>query len=343
MQLYFERCIKENLTVGGEYYVSMAYKPMIQDELNIQIYELKHFMQWGTPSDLKEYCYWSNAFRSIMSKQPPPKQKGALVLPMAGLGSRFQKEGYKLPKPLIPVSGRPMAVQAIMDLPHTDTYRFVFRKDILGADQLKHALTESVKYAEFITLEHMTDGQATTCVEGSDGLAVDKPVTIAACDNGMIYDGDAFEKLANRDDVDVIVWSARGYPGAIRSPHMYGWIDADEAGTIKSVSVKKPLADPVTDPIIVGAFTFKKLDDFLASVERMKSRAARVNNEYYVDTAINDAIELGLRCVVFEIDYYICWGTPNDLRTFEYWQSCFNGWKSHPYLMQKDINVFNKA
>ena len=52
MQQYFERCVAEGLTVGDEYYVSMAYKPMIQDGLNIQVYELEHFMQWGTPSDL---------------------------------------------------------------------------------------------------------------------------------------------------------------------------------------------------------------------------------------------------------------------------------------------------
>ena len=57
--------------------------------------------------------------------------------------------------------------------------------------------------------------------------------------------------------------------------------------------------------------------------------------------AINDAIELGLRCVTFEIDHYICWGTPNDLRTFEYWQTCFDGWKSHPYQKKKDRNIFN--
>ena len=54
---YFERCIFENLTVAGEYYVSMVYKPMIDDGLEIQVYELNHFMQWGTPSDLEEYQY----------------------------------------------------------------------------------------------------------------------------------------------------------------------------------------------------------------------------------------------------------------------------------------------
>jgi hypothetical protein len=40
--------------------------------------------------------------------------------------------------------------------------------------------------------------------------------------------------------------------------------------------------------------------------------------------AINDAIALGESCKLFDIDKYIYWGTPNDLKAFEYWQSCFH-------------------
>ena len=31
-----------------------------------------------------------------------------IVIPMAGRGSRFQTQGYQLPKPLIPIHGKPM-------------------------------------------------------------------------------------------------------------------------------------------------------------------------------------------------------------------------------------------
>jgi dTDP-glucose pyrophosphorylase len=259
---------------------------------------------------------------------------------MVGAGSRFQKEGYKTAKPLIQVSGRPMALQALDDLPKTERQKFVLRKDLLGIDQLKEALHKQSKTAEFTELDYMTDGQATTCVEGANGLEIDEPVTIAACDNGMIYDTNLFQSLMDSDDVDVIVWGARGYPGALRFPEMYGWIDVVTNSDIRNVSVKEPLSNPEKDPIIVGTFTFKKLGDYLKSVERMKERGALINGEYYVDMAINDAIALNLRCVLFEIDSYICWGTPNDLRVFEYWQSCFNDWEHHPYQIDKDGNYF---
>jgi NDP-sugar pyrophosphorylase family protein len=339
MQHYFERCVTEDLTVGGEFYVSMAYKPMIQDGLKIQVYELNHFMQWGTPSDLEEYLYWSNIFRSILNKQIRPKHKGSLILPMVGLGSRFQKEGYILPKPLIEVSGEPMAVQALKDLPLTDRQKFVLREDMQKINQLKNALQQNASEAAFEVLNYMTDGQASTCVEGANGLLLNDPVTIAACDNGMIYNANLFQLLMDSDDIDVIVWGARGYPGAKRFPEMYGWINEDGEGIIQNISVKRPLSNPSQDPIVVGTFTFKRLRDFLDSVEHMKNRQGLINGEYYVDTAINDAIALGLRCVVFEIDYYVCWGTPNDLRTFEYWQSCFSEWDNHPYNIELDVKV----
>jgi NDP-sugar pyrophosphorylase family protein len=339
MKKYFERCVSLDLKVGGEYYVSMVYKPMIEDELNIQIYELKHFMQWGVPSDLEEYNYWSEIFKSILNETEPPEQNGSILLPMVGLGTRFQKEGYQIAKPLITVSSKPMAIQALMDLPIATKQRFVLRDDMDGVEKLKKEIKKFSKSPEFSLLSHMTDGQASTCIEGGEGLEENKPVTIAACDNGMIYDSAKFTSLMNSYDVDVIVWGARGYPGAIRNPKMYGWVNADENGLIENISVKKALNDPSKDPIVVGCFTFKKFSDFKLSVRRMKDRKAKVNNEYYVDTAINDAINLGLKCVIFEIDHYICWGTPNDLRTFEYWQNCFDKWDGHPYKKEKDRNM----
>ena len=44
----------------------------------------------------------------------------------------------------------------------------------------------------------------------------------------------------------------------------YQWIDSDD-GVIRSVSVKKPLNNPLVDPIVLGTFTFKKIEDFVSS------------------------------------------------------------------------------
>ena len=59
--------------------------------------------------------------------------------------------------------------------------------------------------------------------------------------------------------------------------------------------------------------------------------------------AINDAVALGLKCRIVQVDHYIGWGTPDDLLTFEYWQSCFDKWQSHPYKLELDSRVNPQA
>lgn len=330
-----------DLTLGGEYYVSLAYKPLLEDDHRIAVYELNHFMQWGTPEDLAEYRYWSDAFRALGDPQraaPPPQHDGAVLVPMAGLGARFAQQGYTQPKPLIAVSGEPMVVQAARDLPQPSQRVFVQRRDLPGHGEIATTLRERFPGCGLVDLDRVTDGQARTCLLGLDGIDPAQPLTIGACDNGALFDAQAFAALLAEPDIDVIVWAARGYPGAARRPQHYGWVDETQ-GRVNRISVKQPLADPGSDPIVLGTFTFRRAGDFVRAANAMIARDGRVNDEFYVDTCINDAIAHGLHCRVFEVEHYLCWGTPDDLRTFEYWQSCFHKWDAHPYRLENDARV----
>ena len=65
--------------------------------------------------------------------------------------------------------------------------------------------------------------------------------------------------------------------------------------------------------------------------KELKLRNNLVNDEYYIDSMIQEAIELGYKCKVFEVEHYICWGTPDELRTYNYWSSCFDKSKNHNF------------
>jgi NDP-sugar pyrophosphorylase family protein len=340
----FRTVMEQDLNVGGEYYVSLAYKPLIEDKKPVAVYNLQHFMQWGTPEDVAEYNAWSKVFRSLIEhSESITFPEGALVVPMAGLGQRFANEGYALTKPLIPISGLPMVAQATHDLPPAEHQIFVLRADMPGYIDVANQLIELYPNAIIKTIDRVTEGQACTTLIGLDVLEskVGKscsPITIGACDNGALYDVETFSKLVQDPSVDVIVWGVRGYPNAIRNPNMFGWIDAMD-GQVRSVSVKTPLDKPASDPIVIGTFTFRRAEDFRRALDRLIHRDGRINNEFYIDSLINDAIELGLQCRLFEVNSYLCWGTPNDLRTFEYWQSCFHKWESHPYRLALDSRI----
>lgn len=341
----FRKTMDQQLNVGGEYYVSLAYKPLLAEKQPVAVYPLQHFMQWGTPDDVREYNGWSEAFKT-MNRQPehratPPN--GALVIPMAGMGQRFAKEGYPLTKPLIPVSGKPMVNQATEDLPKAQHHVFVLRQDMPGYAEIAKELERAFPGTVIETIPQVTEGQACTALLGLEALEravsdIQGPITFGACDNGALYDEQVFQDLIDNPDVDVIVWGVRGHANAIRHPQMFGWIDA-ENGRIRRISVKTPLQSPATDPIVLGTFTFRRAEDFRQVVSRLIQRDGRINGEFYIDSTINDAIETGLHCELFEVDSFLSWGTPNDLRTFEYWQSCFHKWSGHPYRLQNDGRI----
>ena len=333
---FFAEAIRRNLSVNGEYYCSLVYNLMVEAGLSVATFEIEHFMQWGTPEDLAEYLRWSDAFKSLVEPiAVNTTTAGSTLIPMAGKGSRFKEAGYENPKPLILVSGEPMVIQATRSLPSTTSYHFVALTDHHDNSDLARKVHEHFPCANFTHLESVTEGQACTCLAAMNKLNPTHPLTISACDHGVIYSHERFNELMSDSEVDVIVWIARGHPGALLNPQMYGWVLTKEEHAI-GVSVKHPLKDPATDPVLIGTFTFKRAEIYSQAVQRLTNRNGKVNGEYYVDSCIEDVIALGYSCRIFEVDHYLCWGTPIELKAFKYWQSCFHKWSTHPYRYQND-------
>ena len=141
MKQAFEDCVEQDLSINGEFYVSLAYKPLLAAERDIRVFDLPHFMQWGTPEDLAEYNGWSDAFRHMMHKPAQADGSGhAVIIPMAGLGMRFRDAGYATPKPLIPVKDMPMVLAATADLPPAEHHVFVMRGDMPGLSDIQETV-----------------------------------------------------------------------------------------------------------------------------------------------------------------------------------------------------------
>ena len=177
---------------------------------------------------------------------------------MAGLGSRFSKEGYILPKPLIPVSGKPMIIQAIRHMPKADKWIFLVRKEHIEEYSIDKILKEEIKDAIIIEIEETTEGQASTCMLAMSHIKDDEEVFIAACDNSFLFDEQKFNALRKRKDVDSIVWTFTKDTLLTDNPKAWGWIKIGEDGeTIEDVSVKIPVSGtPFNDHAVVATFYF---------------------------------------------------------------------------------------
>lgn len=246
---------------------------------------------------------------------------------MAGDGKRFKNEGYKDVKPLIMVSGMPMALISSKLLPTPMKTVFVFLSKAKGISKLSNAINMEFNNPTILYLKKKTNGQATTAYLSikkikKQNAKIFTPITFAPCDSGVIFNNSRLQELLDSIDTDIIVWSARGHINAIENPNMYGWID-ETNNVVNSISVKKPIHDTKLDPIVLGIFTFKKIEFFEKAYLALLKNKNKINGEYYIDALINEAINLGLRCKIFDVSYYISWGTPKELREYQYWENFF--------------------
>ena len=323
MKRFCRQVVEENLVVNGEYYVSLAMDCMCQARLNVRIYEIQKMLQWGTPKDLEEYKQWSEVFRK---QRHAPMMFGApihatTILPMAGAGSRFHMVGYKDPKPLLPVNGSPMFLEAVKCLPPTTDIVYICQQAHLDTYT---AIQESVKGAKVIGIPKVTEGQACTCeIAIRDGIPLDKPILISACDNGALYDVKKHEALLADPSIDVIVWAFTNNPTGKLYPHMYAWLDVDAEGRIHEVSIKKPFQDKPNTHAIIGTMFFRTGKLFMDGLMDCYKTNNRTNGEFYVDNVLQPLISKGYNVRVFEVDHYLCWGTPNDYKTYQYWDEHF--------------------
>jgi NDP-sugar pyrophosphorylase family protein len=339
---YFKELMDKDINLKDEYYVSLVYNLLVSDGLKISIYDVQHMLQWGTPQDVEEYNTWSKYFADAIEEKNKPKalSNSITLIPLAGRGSRFAKMGYVDPKPLIQVSGKPMIIQAANSLPNSQNHIFVTLKEHLDKYPLEETLKNEYSDAKIISINEVTEGQAITCSLGLKGVDKDASLLIAATDNGMIYNHKEYEKLLEDKNVDAIIFTFRHHISSKNNPQMYGWVRVNEQNIATGVSVKVPISDnPLNDHAIVGTFWFRKVDSFNKALQNLLDKNIRVNDEYYVDSLMGELIELGLNVKVFEVDDYICWGTPDDYETFVYWQSFFHKVSWHPYTLEKDITV----
>lgn len=336
---YFKQLMDEGIDLNGEYYVSMVYNLLKKDGLNVSIYEIQHMLQWGTPKELEEYISWSSCFEEMVNNPLKNKKYEAIkLIPLAGKGERFKNEGYINPKPLIEVSSKPMIIQAAQSLPDCSENVFVCLQEHLEDFNLEHELINNYPNAKIIGLSNVTQGQACTCEIGLKDQNLDLPLFIGTCDNSMLYDAQKLNETISQSDV--IAFSFRNNPSVMAKPQAYGWLVTDKENNISSVSVKKPISDnPIKDHAVVGAFYFKKARYFIEALKYLYDNNTRVNNEFYVDSCVDAAIRLGFKAKVFEVDKYICWGTPDDLKSFQAYQSLFHKLEWHSYSLDKDNNV----
>jgi NDP-sugar pyrophosphorylase family protein len=231
--------------------------------------------------------------------------KPNIVIPMAGLGSRFSAQGYDLPKPLIDVNGVPMIKAVVDSLGIDGNYIFIVQKSHSVEYGLLDILNEIAPDCTVIEIDGVTDGAARTVLFARELINSDSPLVISNSDQ-------------------VVVWDSLGFESLLASQSVISLFHADDPkwsyakiidGIIGEVAEKIVISNNAT----VGIYGFSHGSDFVKYAEQMINRNIRTNNEFYVCPVYNEMIGAGQEIIPYFVDQMHGLGTPEDLERYLEW------------------------
>jgi NDP-sugar pyrophosphorylase family protein len=231
-----------------------------------------------------------------------------ILIPMAGEGSRFVKEGYTFPKPLIDVNGKPMIQRVVENLNFDAEYIFLVRKEHLLKYEGLYSTLQRISSEKFkiVEVDGLTEGAACTALLAKSYINNDDDLLIANSDQLIEYSPKNFEYLKNFSSVDGIVF-------CFNAVHpKWSFVKVNKDGIVTEVAEKNPISDIAT----CGIYWYRKGKDFVNYAEKMISKNIRVNNEFYIAPVYNELIKNNKKLIPFYVQKMHGIGTPEDLQTF---------------------------
>tara|TARA_Y100000590_G_C15425786_1_gene903155 strand:- start:16 stop:807 length:792 start_codon:yes stop_codon:yes gene_type:complete len=245
-----------------------------------------------------------------------------IILPMAGLGSRFKKKNYNTIKPLIKVDDQCILEKSISKLPQSKNKLIILKKDIYDKYSNLRKLIKKNNFKSLL-LEANTLGQADTCYKANKLINSNKDLLIHSCDYILRFSKEDFFNLKKKSDVIIFTYKLRSK--VVSSYSDFAYCEFDKNLTVTKIFEKETISNnPSKDQMIVGTFWFNKAKDFFMSCEIAKKQKYFVNKELYVANNINILIKKGLKVKFLEVDFWINLGDVHDFNSFIYWQNFFS-------------------
>lgn len=234
-----------------------------------------------------------------------------IVITMAGLGSRFKKAGYTVPKYRIEAHGKTLFEWSMESLTGFDlknsTCIFIVRREDGSAGFIRETCRKlGIANVRVIEIDALTDGQATTAMLARDEWDSD--------DSLMIYNIDTYVEAGEMNASQI------AGDGFIPCFHADGdhWSFArlDESGRVVEVREKTRISDNCT----LGAYYFKTCGlyeqlyrEYYTSDEKLEK------GEKYVAPLYNYLIGKGgdVRICIVDYDKVHVLGTPEELDDFK--------------------------
>jgi HAD superfamily hydrolase (TIGR01509 family) len=239
-------------------------------------------------------------------KIPYIDSKINIVIPCAGLGSRFQREGYKLPKPLIDVAGKPMIQRVVDNLNINGNFVFVVQKEHYEIYNLGIILPLIAPGCKIVQTEGLTQGAACTTLLAKEFINNNDHLIIANSDQFVEWSSCDFmySLLSNNVDGGILTFQA--------SDPKWSFAKLNDLGYVTEVAEKKPISDLAT----VGIYYFNRGSEYVQFAEQMIEKNIRTSGEFYVCPVYNEYIKNNKKIKTYNCSKMWGLGIPTDLKHF---------------------------
>lgn len=214
---------------------------------------------------------------------------------MAGRGTRLRPHTLTVPKPLIPVAGKPIIQRLVESLASSYDGKIEEIAYITG-DFGQDVERELLDIAEnlgargriYYQEKALGVGHAIYCA----GESLSGKCMIAFADT--LFKADFKFNVAE----DGFIWVQK-----VKDPSSFGVVKLDEAGVV-SEFIEKP-STPVSDLAIVGLYYFREGEKLFAALNHVISNDIREKNEYQLTTALELLKKQGVRFRTGEIEEWL--------------------------------------
>ncbi|GEM58079.1 nucleotidyltransferase [Flavobacterium columnare] len=225
-----------------------------------------------------------------------------IIVPMAGRGSRLRPHTLTVPKPLIPIAGKPIVHRLVEDIAKVinqdiEEIAFIIHESFgqkIEEELVAIAQNLGAKGTIYYQNEALGTGHAIMCAKES----LSGPTVIAYADT--LFKADFTLDTA----ADSVIWVKQ-----VENPEAFGVINLNESNEIIEL-VEKP-STFVSDLAVIGIYYFKDIAVLKNELQAVLDNNIIHGGEYQINDGIKQMMDKGMKFVPGKVEEWMDCGNKN--------------------------------
>ena len=237
-----------------------------------------------------------------------------IIMPMAGEGNRFKKEGWTVPKPLIQLNGMPLFQHAIKSVFANDIdlkYSFIVRQEHIDKCQIDSIIRSYLPDANIFSVEKTTRGAVETCLMAETVIEDEDAIIVMDCD--LEFRSQTFMNIIYEILLQPEKETQGGAVVSFESDDpRYSYAELGENGYVIRTAEK----EVISNHALCGAYLFSSGKRFKQISRQLLDEPVFKKPEYYVSLLYNYLLANHEIVRLAQLDEYYSYGTPEELKRY---------------------------